>query len=365
MIKVEYVAQTDQAIDCGIAGIAMLVKCYRPKVSYGEIVSSLSLPCTFSYFPGSLASQATWLWDEDYRFLAELYGLRYISSPHQGNATDEHYEEYLQEIKNYVDRDIPIMVGGWDLYYDEFYRTRLEAWGMGPGQTGHNIIVVGYGRDGIYYLDPGAVVNKRDNVGHVTYLQKYEAFRLAVTSFPGVGKLYYCAYENIAEPLLGEEKITLIDQRSRKKYYGHHDVYDPVYVDIFRHSVFGSKAFDALERDLELEIFSHIITRRKYYSNEGFLASSLGVGSIRYFFYTNAWATEWGSTYLKETGQEDKAKVMADLSVRFKEGEKIFTDIFCAYENDGSLNSRKLKRLQIIVKELEYGYRNLLKCKET
>lgn len=356
MVQIEYVPQSDQAIDCGIAGIAMLIKHACPEVGYGEIVSSLAMPCTCSYIPGSLASQATWLWDEDYAFQASLYGLEYVSSPHQGNATGAHYDEYLREIKDSIDQGVPVMIGGWDLYYDKFYLDRLEGWGLGPGQAGHNIVVVGYDREGIHYLDPGAVVNQRDEIGNVTFFQRYDDFRLAVTSLPGPGTLHYCIYEKVGDPLPEDERSRLIRARNLAKFYGDPEAYDQVYAEAYRHSAFGSEALEALRQDLEPDNLSQILPQRKTHLKEGFLASSLGVGSVRYMCYTNAWAAGWGSAYYEETGDEEGAAMMADLSARFREGDALFTEIIQAYDREGSWNPDDLSQLQTTVEEIDRLY---------
>jgi hypothetical protein len=380
MIKTKYVAQKDGAIDCGVAGTAMLVNHFYPDISYGEIVYTLCFP-VFSYF-GSLSSQAGWAWNMDYEFLGKLYGLEYKSSSHEGNVTDEQYEKYLNEIKGYIDRGIPVMVGGWDLYYDDFYGPRIKEMGMGPGQTGHNIVVVGYNREYIYYLDPGAVVSGRaskeykeriapdqdkevqmKNIGNVTYRQSYENFKKAVTS---KWKLVYFVYEKISEPLPEPERLKLVEQRNRDKFYGKEEVYDLNYSInkvSFPYSKFGFEAFKVLKEDLKEENFSRILFQRKEHSKENFLFSMMGVGSTKYLFYNNVWATEWGSKYLEEIGRIEDAERMKEMSMKFREGEVLFQQIFMDWDKNGLLtkdSKSALTELRRTIDNIESLYREIL-----
>jgi len=360
-IKTKYVAQKNGAIDCGVAGTAMLINNFYPEISYSEIVYSVFFPI-FSYF-GSLSSPAGWVWDMDYEFFGKLYGLEYKSSLHEGNVTDEQYEKYLNEIKGYIDRGIPVMVGGWDLYYDDFYGSKLKELGMGPGQAGHNIVVAGYDRDYIYYLDPGAVVAKRDPAGNVTYKQSYENFKMAVTS---KWKLVYFVYEKVSKPLPEEERLKLVEQRNRDKFYGKKDVYDlnlSINKASFPYSKFGFEAFEALKEDLIEENFSKISSQRKEYSKKNFLFSMLGVGSTRYVFYNNAWATEWGSKYLREIGRIEDADKMEEINENFTRGEELFQQIFKDYNENELLTENSkvaLTELRKIIDNIENIYREIL-----
>jgi len=372
-IGTNYVAQKDVAIDCGIAGTAMLINHFYPEISYGEIVYDLCFPI-ISYY-GDLFSQASWLWNEDYEFLAKLYGLKYKNSSYEGNVTDEQYEKYLNEIKGYIDKGIPVMVGGWDLYYDDFYGPMIRKMGLGPGQSGHNIVVVGYDSKYIYYLDPGAVVSGRaskeykdritpeqdkeiqmKNTGNVTYRQSYENFKKAVTSLQW--KLYYSVYEKVSAPLPEKERLRLIEQRNSDKLYGKPEVYDPIFEPALNYSKFGFEALEALKKDLEEENFSKIASQIKENYKESFLAVVFSPGSTRYLFYNNAWAAEWAAEYLEEIGEIEAAKRMKEMSMKFREGDVLFQKISTDWDKNGHLTIDSKSALKELI-ELVDNIKNL------
>lgn len=364
MIKTRYVPQSDEAIDCGFAGITMLVNHFYPEISYAEIVYSLSLPWIFAYFPQTPFAQTTFfLGDKDYEFLGELYGLGYRNSYHTENVSDEQYDKYLNDIKKYIDRGIPVMVGGWDLYYDDFWGPKIREMGLKPGQSGHNIVVIGYDRDYIYYLDPGAVVGERDPVGNVTYRQSYENFRNAVTSLPW--KLYYTVYEKVSDSLAKEERITLVEQRNKEKFYGKKEVFDSSFEEAVEYSKFGFDAFDSLKEDLKPENFTKINSELKEELKENFLASVLGPTSLRYHIYSLAWATEWGSKYLEERESNDSEK-MEEISRNLRNADKLFIKIFQEFDGNGMTKETKrdLESLREVVGNIEDLYKGLIEKDE-
>jgi len=229
---------------------------------------------------------------KDLNFLGSLFGLKCdYRSPNGKNGSYGDWEDYLESIKNYIKRDIPVYVGVdpivWPVY--------RESWDINGNhyfnRGGHAIVVIGFDeeKNEIFFHDP---YDFRIDIAKCKGASiSIDVFKKAVIqAYSPIKKLNFTTiiFRRQSEPMSNEEIFNMVKERNLRRMQGDLSAYDK---DLCQNlSCFGIKAVEAFREDLQTmqsswkEIFYKFLTFFKYPSIpfEDFIVSSYRISEQKF-----------------------------------------------------------------------------------
>lgn len=265
---VPYVGQ-ENSIFCSYACPTMIFKFLGRNLSLDDLVFSAGIGYSLSYsidyykyFPisGTFISQ----WPSDRSFVADLYGLEFITwfPTDLTTSIPKIWEIYWNKIKSYLKDDIPISTGvdvlslpsarklmDYNLWVNA-KKVPEFAWRL--ISTAHEILIVGFDEEKkeIYYNDPVATVLGKSQEGSYASAP-FETFAKAVLNTEGGKfnpKFIINTYSERKSALSKEIIFNKSRERNLEKIKGNPSAYDKKW----RKYPFGINALNAIVKDFVL-----------------------------------------------------------------------------------------------------------------
>ena len=267
--NVPYISQLGR-LDCGFASRAMLLEYFKnnfDSIAYPKSMYECASPYSFVYSPNQLILPYGGWYDNEYEWLAYLYGLTYKRiMPVKASNKEDAWNEYLKRIWGYLRGGIPVQTAiSWPgakevkgkLYIlSEFRPFWWEGITKKYRPQMHQVVIVGLDKSkGVIYInDPWGWL------GRGKYMEMdLSFFRKVVEKVPLRIRYYTRVFQRSkGMPLEEGLKEELIRQRIEKELRGDPRVYDkpaPRYL-------YGLQGLKAFKKDLETGAFVKILKKR-------------------------------------------------------------------------------------------------------
>jgi hypothetical protein len=201
---------------------------------------------------------------DDYKFLAQLYGLQFkYIYPERVTNHEECWDHYWETVKSYIKQDVPVLTGvdptAWPLYIEAVNLSFIPPKIFGGS---HIVVVVGYNETNgtVCVNDPSTELFNMTERG-IYYWIGLDIFRNAVRRMKWEVK--ECRYqllifENTSNEPLPEDVIAqLVHERNINRLKGTESAYDQDFINnTFQE--YGIGALNSFKNDLETKFIQRI-----------------------------------------------------------------------------------------------------------
>ncbi len=326
--NVPYICQIGR-LDCSFVSRAMLIEHFNKEfctLDYPKLVYYSAICYGFAYQPNTLSFPlAIWVgFDENYEWLASLYGLSYKRiKPLDVTNKDKAWNEFINTIWKYLQEGVPIEIRrSWLGRNEENGKIYLDA-GIRPfwwesiakehRPELHALVIVGLDKSkGLVYVnDPGCGwfgMGKCEEI-------KLDDFRTMVEAVLPQLRYEAMVFTPSDTPKKNEDTIEeMVKQRIIKRLKGDPQVYDQ----INSNYLYGLKAIKALRNDLEPGEFFKILKAKMRTQR---MQPQEAINFLQLCLYQFSYYTSITAEYLEAEGKTEEWIRVSNLHMLY---EKIY-----------------------------------------
>ncbi|MBA7649001.1 hypothetical protein ES703_56793 [subsurface metagenome] len=308
-------------LDCGLTSRAMLLGYFDTSITYHKSMYYSGNCYGFGYYPNTLYLGFPCEEEEDYEWLASLYGLSYERIvPAKTPNKEDAWDEYIDRIWSYLQEGVPVQTcwswsgreEGGKIYTRGGFR---PYWWEGITRENrpemHYIVVVGLDKsEGVIYLnDPWP--------GNEPYKEMSLAgFRGLVETLGTELRYLTIGFTRNDVPGKDENRIEeMVKQRSPKKLRGDPAVYDKAP----RYRLYGLKGLEAFKDDLAPTKFAGIMRAKARLATQGQVLRPIEtVTYLNLHLYQYSFITSVSAEYLKATGETEAWRWLSNLHTLYE-----------------------------------------------
>ncbi len=268
-----------RGIYCEYASVEMVLQYYDINTSEIEIIYNVGGGCSIGYKPSLMSKilrpiirppyKFRFWTDEvcggtfDYKFMANLYGLSFdYIYPKSIVNHEKQWNEYWENLKNYIRNDIPVITGIDPLVWPPYMEIQNITFIIPALFAGsHVIVVVGYNESNqtVCVNDPAGIYYSCPEKGYYLWVNLSD-FKRAVQRINyelNYYKYTMLIFKEISDPLPKEIAADLAHQRNIQKMKGIKSAYDEDFMNKNFYE-FGINALKALREDFKSKFLVRI-----------------------------------------------------------------------------------------------------------